>query len=225
MIIIIYLIGNYVYFFDFLGQKHLAPPPHETKTLIGTHPGNRIIKYVALGDSLTAGVGASDYQNSYPYLLAQKLSAQNNVELWNFSQSGARSDDVLTKQLPQALSAKPNLVTLFIGINDIHGLKSLTEFKNNYNQIVSALQKNGAKVYLLSIPYLGSDKIVLFPYNLIWAARTKQFNEAIKKAALEYRAVYIDLYPLTKSAQFYSADQFHPSDQGYKEWLKVINVD
>lgn len=223
LIIGTYLYITYVYFYDVLGQKRLIPPIHETKITVG-HTPNKTIKYAALGDSLTTGVGARDYKNSYPYLLAEKLSFQNNVELLNFSQVGVNSKDVVINQLPQVLASKPDLITLLIGVNDIHNLKSAAEFRNNYVNLAAGLKNSGAKVYVFSIPYLGSDKVVYFPYNFILDYRTKQFNNIIKEVSALYGLKYIDLYALNKPANFYSEDQFHPSDFGYQLWAKEIDV-
>lgn len=220
----IYLNRSYAYFYNFLGQNHLTAPIHKTSIMIDNHSGSQTIKYVALGDSLTEGVGVSDIKSSYPYLIAQKLSSKNNVELTNLAHVGDTSSDALASQLPKALSLKPDLTTILIGVNDIHNLKSLKEFEANYTQIVSNLRKSGAKIYVLSIPYLGSDKIVYFPYNFILDFQTKQFNNVIKKVSTDYKVEYIDLYSLNKSANFYSSDQFHPGEAGYKEWLKAVNV-
>lgn len=220
----VYLYLTYAYFYSFLGRKNLVAPNHETTMIIGNQSGSKTIKYTALGDSLTAGIGVSDYKNSYPYLVALKLSSKNNVELTNLARAGDTSLDVVTNQLPKVLLEKPDLVTILIGINDIHNLKSLKEFEDNYTQIITVLKKSGAKLYVLSLPYLGSDKIVYFPYNLFLDLRTKQLNNVIKKVSTDVGAEYIDLYLLSKSANFYSSDQFHPGEAGYQEWSKVINV-
>lgn len=219
----IYLNRSYAYFYDFLGQNYLAPPNSETTIIFGNQSSSKSIKYAALGDSLTAGVGVADIKSSYPYLIAQKLSSKNNVELVNLAHPGDVSSDLLLK-LPEVLSQKPDLITILIGINDIHNLKSVKEFESNLSQIITTLKRGNGKIYLLSIPYLGSDKIVYFPYNLILDFRTKQFNNVIKKLSKNYGLEYIDLYPLTKSEDFYSSDQFHPGEEGYKAWSKVVNV-
>ncbi len=219
----VYLIWSYSYFYNFLGKTNLTAPSHETSVMIGNH-NTQASTYVALGDSLTAGVGVSDYQKSYPYLIAQKLSSKNNVQLINLAHPGDMSQDVLINQTPQAEYLKPDLITLLIGVNDIHNLKSLREFEANYSKIVSSLKKSGARIYLFSIPYLGASKIVYPPYNLILDLRTKQFNRVIKKISIDYGVNYIDLYALSKSVNFYSPDQFHPGAQGYKEWATQINV-
>lgn len=219
---IIYLNGSYAQFYNFLSQKRLLPPSHSINTTIG-NSNNETIKFTTLGDSLTAGVGVSDYKLSYPYLTALKISSKK-VALINLARTGATSKDVLIDQVPQAISAKPDVITLLIGVNDVHNLVSLKKFEDNLTQSVKALKQTKARIYLLSIPYLGSDKIVFFPYNLILDLRTKQFNEIIKKTTKDFGVNFIDLYSLKKPADFYSEDQFHPSKSGYKVWSEVINV-
>lgn len=224
LIIGVYLYGTYAYFYSFLSQANLTAPVHETKMLVDNQTGSQTITYAALGDSLTAGVGTSDYKSSYPYLTALKIPAKK-VELVNLARAGATSKDVLIDQIPQAISAKPDLITVLIGVNDIHNLVSLGKFENNLTQSVKALRQTHAKIYLLSIPYLGSDKIIFFPYNLILDLRTKQFNNIIRKTAKDFGVGFTDLYSiLKKPADFYSQDQFHPSSSGYKIWSEVINV-
>lgn len=224
LIIGFYLNRSYAYFYSFLGQANLTSPSHEEVTVVGSKPGSQIVKYVSLGDSLTSGVGVSDYKASYPYLIAERLAAKNNVELINLAHRGDNSADVITNQLPKVLNEKPDLITILIGVNDIHNLKSIKKFEDNYIKIVSTIKKSNAKIYLLSIPYLGSEKVVLFPYNLILDLRTKQFNNVIKKISVEFGVQFIDLYSLKKPADFYSADFFHPSEVGYKIWSEAVNV-
>ncbi len=224
LVIGIYLNRSYAYFYNFLGQHKLSTPISPSTIVMENHSNNQLIKYVTLGDSLTAGVGAPDIKSSYPYLLSQKLSSKNNVILVNLAHAGDTSSDVLTNQLPKASFYKPDVVTLLIGVNDIHNLKSPQEFEKNLKLIAGELKKTGAKIYFLSIPYLGSNKIVFPPYNFILSLRTRQFNGVIKKVAGDFGVNYIDLYSLRKSANFYSPDQFHPSEEGYKEWAKIINV-
>lgn len=217
-----YLNRSYAYFYNFLDQNKLVAPVSQIAVTLGNH--GQVIKYVALGDSLTAGVGVSDIKNSFPYLIAQKLSAKNNVTLVNLAHAGDTSTEVLTNQLPKIALLKPDLVTLLIGVNDIHNLKSEKEFEKNLIQIVSSLKKSGTRIYLFSIPYLGSERTIFFPYNFVLDFRTRQFNNIIKKVSTNVGAEYIDLYSLNKSENFYSSDQFHPSEEGYKEWAKIFNV-
>lgn len=79
------------------------------------------ITYVALGDSVAAGLGAGPIldecghtANAYPVLVA----AANSLTLTQLSCSGATMADVGTTQLPQ-VPADTNFVSVQVGANDI----------------------------------------------------------------------------------------------------------
>ena len=89
--------------------------------------------YVALGDSLSAGVGASSPQNTFVALVKRHLGT--DVELINLGHSGDTSDDLLqTGKLDEAVetittragdsddSNDVRLITLEIGGNDLLGI-------------------------------------------------------------------------------------------------------
>lgn len=99
-----------------------APPlPTPTSTL-RTGTASDPLRYVALGDSYSAGMGGGDEHgacvrspNAYPKLLAQS----NTITLARFAAcSGATTDDVLADQL-DALDPQVDLVTITIGGNDL----------------------------------------------------------------------------------------------------------
>lgn len=188
-------------------------------------------KYVALGDSLTFGVGTDNYQESYPYLVSEKMAKENSnkpLSLYNYSWPGDKSSDLIAKFLDYAIEEKPNIVTVLIGVNDIHNQVNAVDFKINYDKILSSLTKEtNADIYAVSIPYIGSNKTIFFPYNYYFDYKTKQFNKIIKDLAAGYKIDYIDLYSPTvnlfkKSGDHYSLDFFHPSASGYAIWGQII---
>jgi lysophospholipase L1-like esterase len=86
--------------------------------------GKVTIRYAALGDSFSSGVGTGSYTLSasckrsvyaYPYLVAQQL---RNTSLSFVACSGATTQDLIASQL-QAVTSTTSLVTLTIGGNDI----------------------------------------------------------------------------------------------------------
>jgi lysophospholipase L1-like esterase len=88
------------------------------------------------------------------------------------------------------------------------------------------IEKTSAKIYLINLPYLGTDTLIWPPYNLYFDARTKEFNEAIAGVAKEYDLPLVDIYQ-TKAAfqsdrSYYAEDQFHPSAKGYEFWANLI---
>lgn len=181
------------------------------------------LKYSAMGDSLTAAAGATKYENSYPYLLAKNIAGnERQVVLKDFSLLGARTEDVINKLMPLVIEEQPDMVTLLIGINDVRERESEQNFKKNYTYIVDSLSKQtSAKIYLISIPLIGSETVYLPPYNFYFKQKTIIFNEIIKTIAKDYNLQYIDITTPTenifkKDGSHYSADSFHLSDEGYK---------
>jgi lysophospholipase L1-like esterase len=78
--------------------------------------------WVALGDSMTQGIGAKAPTGGWVGQLERQLAdAGRPMRVVNLSATGARVRDVLDDQLPQLaqLGAAPALVTLLIGANDM----------------------------------------------------------------------------------------------------------
>ncbi|MDD2680850.1 MAG: SGNH/GDSL hydrolase family protein [Patescibacteria group bacterium] len=197
--------------------------------LISNPADENILIYAAVGDSLTAGVGTSFYEESYPYLLANKISAEGkNIIHENFSYPGARTENIVNDFLNPIIEAQPNIITLLIGTNDIHGKVNVKQFEENYEFILKELSsKTNAKIYLLSIPHIGSNTLILPPYNYYFNYKENQFNRVIYALGLKYEVQYINLTdPTTKSLKsngvYYAADSFHPSALGYADWANII---
>ncbi len=188
------------------------------------------IKYVALGDSLTRGVGSSNINDTLAFVFAQKLSQKMSVSLANLAVSGATTDDLISYQLDKAVKENPNYITLFIGTNDIHNLTSASKFDENMNYIINTLRKiSSAKIIVFNIPYLGSKSLILFPYNLLLDYQIKQYNKILANLCENNNITLIDIYNPTKEkfskqSNFYSSDNFHPSAEGYLLWGTLIST-
>ncbi|HBU07565.1 MAG TPA: hypothetical protein DEB09_05820 [Candidatus Magasanikbacteria bacterium] len=227
----IYLNRAYAYFYNHIGKVNLASQffDYEEPLLIGETKGTTI-DYVALGDSLTYGVGASKIENSFPYILANDLflDADKSLKLYNLGIPGAKIQDVIDYQLDKTIALNPDYITVFIGINDIHGLVGPQVFASDLAYLLERLTKETeAKIVIINLPYLGSKDLVLFPYNYILDWRTVEYNKYIEKVSKFYGLELVDLYSYTKrelktNQSFYSADLFHPSDVGYKLWADYI---
>lgn len=186
------------------------------------------LKYVAIGDSLTAGVGVDSYLKSYPYLLSQKI-AQKNIS-WNlvpFAVPGARSSYILSDIIGSVIKEGPNITTLFIGINDVHGNVSLKKFRNNYESILKKLtEETNSKIYVINLPYIGTQDLIGFPYEHYFNSRTKKYNLIIKDLAQKYDVEHIDLYEgnikYVQDKEYYSLDLFHPNEKGYALWADIM---
>lgn len=187
------------------------------------------ITYVALGDSLTAGVGVENYVESYPYQIAQKISEKDKqqVNLKPYAVPGAKTNDVLPVLLEKTIKAKPDIVTVLLGVNDIHDRMSEDDFYSNYKVILERLTKEtDAQIYVIAIPYIGAPNLILPPHSSYFNKQTRSFNKVLEKLVEEYPVNYIDLYTTTleysKKKEYYATDLFHPSYLGYTLWAQII---
>jgi lysophospholipase L1-like esterase len=228
-----YLFLAHAYFFWRLGRAGLPLPVPRTAAIKAEN--NMALKpliYAALGDSLTAGAGLQRYEETYPYLLAEKISAgRGEIALSGFSYPGAKTADLIKDLLGPAIAQNPDIVTLLIGVNDVHGNVSGREFRNNYRQILKRLTgETRAEIYAINIPFIGSDSLLLPPYDYYYKKKTIEFNNIIKTLAQNSGVKYIDLASPTaalfsKDGAHYSADSFHPSAEGYRLWADIIYAD
>jgi lysophospholipase L1-like esterase len=180
------------------------------------------IKYVAIGASDSVGVGASDpAKGSWPALVAARLPV-GSPPYTNLGVSGSFALQAVTQQLPGAIAQKPNLVSIWLAVNDLNATIEPASFAESLGQIVDGLvQKTGATIFVGDVPdlravpvYAGVDKARLL-------AGINAYNEAIAAIAARNpsRVKVVDLF--TGSAALVStgtvsADGFHPSDEGYQ---------
>ncbi|MFA6594110.1 MAG: SGNH/GDSL hydrolase family protein [Candidatus Buchananbacteria bacterium] len=225
----LYLNRAYAYVYS---KFELIAPPEE-KNYMTEEKGQRMT-YVAIGDSLTAGVGATSAAASLPGSLAQKIAAAAGVQVIvnNLGVPGATSFDILTGQIIDAGQMQPQMITLFIGTNDLHNFVPREKFQSNLETAVRSLQQTTqARIYLINLPYLGARDLVLPPYNWYFEWKLKEYNAIIAEVAQTAGVELIDLHSAstkpfngdqTADSGVYSPDRFHPSDKGYALWADLI---
>lgn len=224
----LYLVNGFIYYRIGAGNS-AAPIIKQAYIMNENSTAAASLLYVALGDSLTTGAGVNQQTETFPYQIAQRLSDKGGeVILKNFSYPGAKTQDLINDLLDKAIAAQPDVITLLIGVNDIHNHINQNRFRTNYKYILERLStETTAKIYIINIPMIGSDTIILPPLDIYFNSQTKKFNNIIQELAGEYQIKYIDLYTptkdlLRKDGPHYSSDSFHPSANGYKWWANII---
>lgn len=227
VITFVYLNRSYAHIYNTIKESTLTQPLDFKNYTIGESA--KSLTYVVLGDSLTVGVGVDSYIQSYPYQIAEQISKEKNqqVILKPFAIPGAQTITVIDSLLDQAIQAKPDIVTILLGVNDIHGQISQDEFYKNYKIILERLKKEtDAQIFVISIPYIGTSRLILPPYDLYFSLQTQKFNAILTDLTKEYSVPLIDLYggytQYAKDVAYYSSDLFHPNAKGYTLWADII---
>jgi len=161
---------------------------------------------VALGDSLTAGLGV-DEEVSYPAQLEKKLQAEGyNYRVVNAGVSGETTSGTLSR-LDWILSMRPDIVILEIGAND--GLRGIDPSvpARNLREILRVLQENNIVVVFTGM-------------KMVWnlgPAYTRTFNGIYPEIASEEKLIFMPFFlqDVATVRDLNIGDGLHPNGKGY----------
>lgn len=152
--------------------------------------------WIAFGDSLTEGFGASE-GNDYPALLGQKLG----VKIVNLGHSGETSAEGLAR-VEQAAALKPRVVLLCLGGNDVLQKLSRDQMFTNLSALIDRFHQEGSFVVLIGVR----------------SASLLDKNAKLFRAfAKEKQVFYVqDILKGVFGKPVYMTDAVHPNDEGYR---------
>lgn len=201
-----------------------SPRPAATVRQLATSP--RDFTYVAIGASDAFGVGADDpADDNWPTALSHLLGS--DAHLVNLGIPGETVAEARRTELPVALDAKPSLVTVWLGVNDIVQSVSVKEYETQLEALLRALQQQThARVFVGNIPdltllsfFAGYDQTAL-------QVTISHWNAAIAQAVAATGASLVDLYAgwneLAAHPEYIAGDGLHPSTEGAKRLAEVF---
>lgn len=131
-------------------------------------------------------------------------------------------------QLRRAVEKSPDLVTLGIGINDVgHGF-TIEQFAKNYDEILTTLKsQTKAAIVVTNIPDVSSAPRIPSSLRSQYQRQIEQFNQRLEEVARRHGVTIFDVYSVTQRElpshpEYFSADGFHPSDEGYELWASEM---
>ena len=176
------------------------------------------IRYVAIGDSQTEGVGDGDDDIGligFADRLAIILdSLYPGLQYANLAVRGRRVRQVLDEQLPQALAMQPDVVTVCAGMNDVtRPGGSFNQALADLDELYLRLAESHATVVTTTFPNVAK----LVPVGRLLARRVTRINHAIHAAAERHGFGLVDLYTAAAMHDLdtWSADRIHASTKGH----------
>lgn len=189
---------------------------------------NHRFTYVAIGASDAFGVGTYDPdRDNWPTVLASLLGPE--AHLVNLGIPGETVSEARHTELPIALDAKPALVTVWLGVNDI--VQSVPA--ETYGQQLEALllslhQQTTARVFVANIPDLSLLPFFTGKNQVALHTTIVQWNAAIAQAVAASGATLVDLYAswseLANHPEYIASDGFHPSTLGARRLAEVFQA-
>lgn len=226
------------------GHRRAAGPPPEQPT--------RAVTYVAVGASESVGFGTADpLRQAWPRLFFQS-ALPRQATFVNVAVPGATVADALAHQLADALAQSPDLVTVWLNVNDLIALVPVAEFERQLGSLVHDLRRSGAtKVLVANTPpldhlpaylacrrspgtggapcRLGSATTRSVPPPELVNAGVDAYNAAIARVVAQQGAVAVDLHAAGlraraegREAELVSGDGFHPSEAGHRDVADAV---
>jgi lysophospholipase L1-like esterase len=188
-------------------------------------------RFVALGDSLTAGrgdFGPDGRPVGWARRLAGFLTDRTGVNcmLTNLAVDGATVGRVLADQLPQLGDVRPDLVSVTVGMNDIRSPEfSPAGFTADVGQLLDALTQTGATLLTCTLPDI-ADVVPLPPEHVALAhRRLAQASDIIREQAAIRGAVCLDTWAMKDVAarpDLFTDDRLHPNASGHRMLAAVF---
>lgn len=179
------------------------------------------VVYTALGASDAAGVGADTPEEGYVSQLAARLPAGSQTV--NLGETGMLLHDALEEELPEAIAAEPQLVTIWLATNDFVAQIPYEEYMQDLDTLLQQLHDETlAYIVIANIP-----DITVLP-SLDWLTESEKenvyveiqhWNSGIADVAEQHGVALVDLFggeeQLGSRAEYVGSDGFHPSSAGH----------
>ena len=189
--------------------NRLLPSAEPVMIKPSTSDKKKVVTYVAIGDSLTKGVGDSTNQGGFVPLLAQSLSNESGLEFKaiNYGVSGNTSSQILSrmqekKEIRKDLK-RAQLLTITVGGNDLRKAiledtsnldldrfeKASKAYEKNLKQIIELARKDNPDlpVYVVGIY---NPLYLNFPDLTELQTLVDQWNQRTEVTLSAYQGVY-----------------------------------
>jgi len=184
--------------------------------------------YVAIGDSLTEGLGDFDFEVSrfgcgWADRLAELMArsaheAGENFKFANLALRGSSMLQVLTAQLEDAIRLKPDVVTIMAGANDfMRSKRAHPELRALLRGAIERLHNQGTHVVVANT--VNPNHLRIFRPL---AFKAREMSKLIEGVAAEYEAPVLNVFAIKdfRNLQLWCSDLVHFSGHGH---IKIAN--
>lgn len=203
------------------------------------------LEAVAIGDSLTEGIGDESKKGGYVPFIEQYIAKQNEVEnvtISNLGKKGNRTDQLLARLKDPSIASKvsrADMIYVTIGGNDVMkvvrdyfydiSIKTFETEKSKYekrlNEVFQRIRKLNPNAHIYLIGFYNPFFKTLSDMKEINVV-IDEWNQASQQVAMNYENVTyvkIDDVFYDSSDNLLGKDEFHPNKKGYELMAERIS--
>jgi len=177
------------------------------------------LQLLAVGDSIIAGVGASQLQNALVGRAAESLAStlSRKVHWRAHGYIGANSTRLLAQHLPTIDNLSADVLITSIGINDVTSMTTIPRWKDNISALLQTLsyQNDNAIIAFAGLPPLHGFPLLPQPLRSILGVRARDFDLAAREIIARYPQVVHVPVEFETTPDKFAADGYHPNEASY----------
>jgi lysophospholipase L1-like esterase len=184
------------------------------------------LHFLAVGDSIIAGVGARRIQQSTVGHVARFMSGRLSREInWRAAGvigAGARS--VRRDVVPALPQQRFDAILVSVGVNDVLKLERSARFRRQLLKLMRDLRVHSpdAVIAYLGLPPLGDFPKLKRPLRWIVGYRVRKFDAVARDAVTRLPGVLHIPVHFSPRVDMFSSDGLHPSETSQRRLAKII---
>ena len=187
----------------------------------GTTGNGNAINLLIIGDSASAGVGATEQKDALCGQLAANLSINNTVN-WQLVATTGLTSTALINEIKNIKNQKFDFVLVSIGVNDVTGLTKKHQWLSNIKTITELcnVKFDKPKVLMTALPPMHLFTGLLQPLRWWLGLRAKKLNQLMVLAIAADSQCCVLTIEIPFSPEYLAQDGFHPSTLAYSVWAE-----
>jgi lysophospholipase L1-like esterase len=209
-------------------RPDVLPPPADS----GPAP-----VYVAIGAAETTGTGSDQpLRDGWPRVLHRIAMPPGSVMI-NMGVPGTTVAQATAEQLDAALAARPNLVTVWLNVDDIIQGVPVAQYESQLERLVRSVRLRSVATRILvantppldQLPAYQAGRVTGLPGPDVVNSAIADYNAAIARVVQRTGSLLVDLYAAGMAARaagteasLISRDGFHPNTAGHAAIAEVF---
>lgn len=183
-------------------------------------------KLLVFGDSIAAGVGATDFHRALAGRTAAGLAelASGRVHWRSVGYIGANCGQLLQHLDVTVPESGIDYLVLSVGVNDVTSLTTTDTWERNLSQLLNRLNTlyEQPTIVLCGLPPFGRFPALPQPLRSSMQLRARTLDLSSKHVLASFQNVFFAPMIFEPTPEKFAADGYHPSEAGYEEFGRTM---